>query len=135
VIETIAKKFDSGNSVPVDRAVVTREEFEALMEERNRLRELVAIAYQVCGAADAPERILDALISFGEGVDLDTLLPVTMQEFAWFKDIERPGALVRAAYEEGYSDFEDSMFQSDTNSQDGWYRSDARKVLRKEGLG
>jgi hypothetical protein len=59
---------------------VIREHFEMpiiverLKKENEQLRDLLAVAYQMAGVVDAPEKYLDAFSS-GKG-DMDSLLPI-----------------------------------------------------------
>jgi len=63
---------------------VIREHFEMpiivdrLKKENEQLRDLLAVAYQMAGVVDAPEKYLDAFSS-GKG-DIDTLLPISFGE-------------------------------------------------------
>jgi hypothetical protein len=63
---------------------VIREHFEMpiiverLKKENEELRNLLAVAYQMAGVVDAPEKYLDAFSS-GKG-DIDTLLPISFGE-------------------------------------------------------
>ena len=51
---------------------------ERLKTENEQLRDLLAVAYQMAGVVDAPEKYLDAFSS-GKG-DMDTLLPISFGE-------------------------------------------------------
>lgn len=55
---------------------------EQAEQERDRLKELAAAAYQMAGNMDAPVRFLDSLAAAanGEPFDVDGLLPVTEAE-------------------------------------------------------
>jgi hypothetical protein len=46
---TLTSRFASGNSVPVDRATITRTEFDLLMGEVNRLQVLCHIQFEELG--------------------------------------------------------------------------------------
>lgn len=59
---------------------ISREEYERLMKERDALLTLCAELYQVLGAYDAPEHILDKVSAamMGEAITNESLLPFSI---------------------------------------------------------
>lgn len=87
-LKRLREKFDPKSEIRVDIAFLIREEFECLAGEIDRLRTVCAEAYQVCGAAGAPVRVLDNLSDAASGHSLrhETMLPVLMGEFTLERD-------------------------------------------------
>ncbi len=59
VVETLDLKFTSGNSCPVTRATITREEYLAIKDMQERLEQGIASLYQTVEDPEWLEYLID----------------------------------------------------------------------------
>lgn len=74
-IEAIAGKFRSSNSVPIDRAVVTADEWKAIVDLFEEVQTAARIAKTF-----PPDVIIQSLVSRGYGVHFTITEPLELTE-------------------------------------------------------
>ncbi|HHM8951325.1 TPA: ead/Ea22-like family protein [Pseudomonas aeruginosa] len=107
-VERLRSRLEIDERIPHDGIACREETIKALDEkcdklkaENNALRKFSAEAYQVLGALDAPENVLDNASDAANGVPLrhETLLPFFAEDYeALRKDAERYRWLIASAW-------------------------------------